>query len=57
MTNLTICLIGRLACCALATSGAIYLASQGLDGWGWLIFLALYLGSILVTDKDPQNET
>ncbi len=31
-----------------AISGAVYLASQGKDGWGWLIFLALVLsqGSI-----------
>lgn len=31
-----------------AISGAIFLAWHGKDGWGWLIFIALWLGAITV---------
>jgi hypothetical protein len=27
-----------------AIGGAIFLANQGKEGWGWLIFLALCIG-------------
>jgi hypothetical protein len=27
----------------IAVGGAIYLAAQGKDGWGWLLFVAVLL--------------
>lgn len=27
----------------LAIAGAVYLAAQGKDGWGWLLFIAVVL--------------
>jgi len=29
----------------VAISGAIYLAYQGKEGWGWLIFAGIVLGA------------
>ena len=34
---------GVALCCAIAA--AAFLAYHGKDGWGWLIFLAVILGS------------
>ena len=52
MSDVTVCLIGRLICAAIATGGAIYLASKQMPGWGWMVFLALYLGSIVVKESE-----
>ena len=48
MSELTVLFFAVLikgACVIAAIAGAVYLASEGKDGWGWLIFLALLLGS------------
>lgn len=37
-------IILRSSCCLLAIAGAVLLAYEGKDGWGWLVFLALCLG-------------
>lgn len=42
MNFTVITLMARLPQLA-AVVGAIYLASQGKDGWGWLVFLALVM--------------
>ena len=39
-----------------AVIGAIYLAYHGKDGWGWMIFLAICLGSGSV-HLNSENET
>ena len=36
----------RLVACGMSIAGAVYLASIGKDGWGWLLFVALVLGGI-----------
>ena len=41
---LAIFMRGMATC--LAIVGAGYLAYHGKDGWGWLIFLAICLGSV-----------
>lgn len=35
-----------------AVIGAVYLASQGQEGWGWLIFLALVMDSSIEMKTD-----
>jgi len=46
-----------------AIGGAVYLAHQGKDGWGWLIFLSVILGSYSIrsradpTPQDPYRPT
>lgn len=40
---LAIVLRGVATCVSVA--GAVYLAFHGKDGWGWMIFLAICLGS------------
>ena len=43
-----------------AVIGAIYLAYYGKPGWGWMIFLAIVLGSSSVrlgSDSGPTEET
>lgn len=35
-----------------AIAGAVYLADQGKDGWGWLIFLAICIGSYRIKDNE-----
>lgn len=30
----------------MAVAGAVWLAYHGKDGWGWMIFLAICLGSV-----------
>lgn len=35
----------------IALAGAIYLAYREKDGWGWLIFLAICMGSFDVAEK------
>lgn len=30
--------------CCLLVCGAIYLAAQNVDGWGWFLFVAALLG-------------
>lgn len=42
----------RGACSALAIAGAVFLAYKGQDGWGWLIFLAIVLGSYSLTSNN-----
>lgn len=44
-------IILRLIATIIAISGAVYLAYYDKDGWGWLIFLAIMLGSFSVNKK------
>lgn len=47
MTNNTLvmaAIIGKSIATLAAIAGAVYLASAGKDGWGWMIFLAVMLG-------------
>ena len=40
--------LARLICCALCLVIAYGLAREGKDGWGWFLFVALYLGAFTV---------
>lgn len=54
MTNNTLLMaviIGRSVATWLAIAGAVYLANQGKDGWGWLIFLAVVLGGYSIKES------
>jgi hypothetical protein len=39
-------IVFRLIAACLFGAGAIYLAANGKDGWGWCIFAAITLGCI-----------
>lgn len=41
----------RLAAACIFAAGAIYLASEGKEGWGWCIFAAVVLGGVTLTTK------
>lgn len=46
----------RGLCVIAAICGAVYLANQGKNGWGWLIFLAIVLGSYSIkADSDKYR--
>ena len=47
-TIILITIILRTVATCVAIGGAIYLAYFGKDGWGWMIFLAIVLGSFTV---------
>ena len=49
---MAVLLRGVAACMCVA--GAVYLADRGLEGWGWLIFLALCLGCVTVSHKKDE---
>lgn len=44
-------IITRSLAAMAAIAGAVFLAWHGKEGWGWLIFLALWLGGITVSDS------
>lgn len=41
----------RLSCAVAFTIGAVMLASEGRDGWGWCIAAALLLGMVTIEGK------
>ena len=54
MTNNTLAMaaiIGKSIATLAAIAGAVYLASVGKDGWGWLIFLAVILGGYSIKES------
>lgn len=54
MSNLNVLaliVLTRAICCIAAIAGAVYLAKEGKDGWGWLVFLAIVIGSSGYTYK------
>lgn len=48
MNIVTTLIVFRLIVAAIFAGGAIYLAIDGKDGWGWFVFAALVLGAITV---------
>ena len=41
-------IILRLIVAAIFAGGAIWLAIEGKDGWGWCIFASIVLGSVTI---------
>lgn len=57
MSELTVLFFAVLikgACIVACIAGVVYLASEGKDGWGWLIFLAIVLGSGSIKYNDDK---
>jgi hypothetical protein len=46
----------KAACVLAAIAGAIHLADQGKDGWGWMIFLAIMIGSFSITYRKDTDD-
>lgn len=46
-----IVIAGRLIVALAAVLGAICLADREKEGWGWLIFVALWLGGVTVGES------
>jgi len=46
MHTFNILIFGRMVAAVTALVGATYLASINQDGWGWLIFAAVLLGTV-----------
>lgn len=38
----------RVVAAIVACGGAVFLASKGVDGWGWFLFAAVILGTTTV---------
>jgi len=51
MSETKILIIGRLIASTCCACGAVYIASLGLNGWGWLIFASLLLGGMTFTNE------
>lgn len=49
MDKITLIIL-RLTCALVMSAGAVLLAYEGKDGWGWLLFGALILGGITIKD-------
>lgn len=47
--------IRLLAACIFA-AGAVWLAHEGKDGYGWCVFAAICLGSVTVTSGKVEEE-
>jgi len=45
LTVLFFALLFKSICLCFAIAAAAYLAYLGKDGWGWMIFLAILIGS------------
>lgn len=45
LTVLFFALVFKMISICVAIGGAVFLAYHGKEGWGWLIFLAVILGS------------
>lgn len=61
MTGNTTFVLAVAAKCAVAIAaiaGAVYLAGQGRNGWGWLLLVAVLAmpGSIRTNDDKPTTE-
>jgi len=41
----------RLVAAGIFAAGAVWLASEGKEGWGWCIFAAIILGGITINGK------
>ena len=44
-------IILRLVVAAIFAGGAIWLAIEGKDGWGWCIFASIILGTVNVQNS------
>jgi uncharacterized membrane protein HdeD (DUF308 family) len=49
-------IIARGLAAITALCGAVYLASNGNDGWGWMIFVGLLLGDISFKASAEKSE-
>jgi uncharacterized membrane protein HdeD (DUF308 family) len=54
-TAITI-IIMRLVVAAIFAAGAVWLADQGKDGWGWCVFAAIVLGCVTTTSKGDDAD-
>lgn len=48
-------LLANLASIIMAV-GAVWIAVEGLDGWGWFIFAALCLGATEIKLNSAKNQ-
>lgn len=42
--------VGRLILAAMCIAGSVWLISQELQGWGWLIFLGALLSAFTISN-------
>lgn len=42
----TVIITMRLVAACIFAAGAVWLAHEGKDGWGWCIFAAIVLGAV-----------
>lgn len=50
-TLVAMAIVGHTLASVSAIAGAVFLAYHGRDGWGWLIFLAVCLGSYSIKES------
>lgn len=56
MSSVRTVIIGRLLCAAILSIAAGVLAFYGREGWGWCLFIALWLGAITASEtKDGKS--
>ena len=48
MSEVIVLVVGRLVVAAIFASWSGYLCWKGIDGWGWMAFFALLLGSVTI---------
>ncbi len=51
MNNITILIIFRLLAASIFAVGAVWLAHDGINGWGWCMVASILLGSVTI-DND-----
>ena len=47
----TALVVMRLVAASIFAVGAVWLASEGKDGWGWCIVAAIWLGAVTIEGK------
>lgn len=55
MNTVRTVVIGRLLCAAILSIAAGVLAFYGRDGWGWFLFIAIWLGAITASSKSDGS--
>jgi hypothetical protein len=43
--------VARLLAAIIFAAGAVWLASESKEGWGWCVFASIFLGAITIERK------
>ena len=53
--DITVLVVIRLLAACIFAVGAVWLASEGKEGWGWCVFAAIFLGGVTIETKERRE--